>query len=283
MAAKAKYDWEALLKEYLRSDCTSKTQFAESKGINASLLRRNTADWPSKSKSKSNSNKKPKRKVTAKSKSNKNEKVAPNQERKVTGSELALINDEGNLTEKQKLFCFFYVKSYNATQSAIKAGYTAKYPSEIGWQLLQIPKVRDEIQRLKNIKRRSIMISEDDIVERYMRIAFADMNDFADFGTEEYPAVDEHGHNMIDGNGSVKTRKRDYLEFKDSNDVDGGLICEISLGRSGMKVKLEDRQKALRWLADYFCMNPMNQHKIAYDKAVLSLRERELKTKEEGW
>lgn len=282
MAAKAKYDWEALLKEYLRSDCTSKTQFAESKGINASLLRRNTADWPSKSKSKSNSNsnKKPKRKVTAKSKSNKNEKVTPSQERKVTGSELALINDEGNLTEKQKLFCFFYVKNFNATQAAIRAGYSQNTARAIGYENLTKPCIRDEVKRLKDIRRQAIMISEDDIVERYMRIAFADISDFADFGTEEYPAVDEHGHIMIDGNGNIKTRKRDYLDFKDSNEVDGGLICEISLGRSGMKVKLEDRQKALRWLADYFCMNPMNQHKIAYDKAVLSLRERELKAKE---
>ena len=283
MAAKAKYDWEALLKEYLQSDCKSKTQFAESKGINASLLRRNTADWPSKSKSKSNSNKKPKRKVTTtrkvthKSKSNK-------ETNKAITALMVAEKTESELNDNQRMFCFYFSKCRNATLSYFKA-YGCSYASAgaNGPRLMGIASVRKEINRLLELKRQAIMLDPDDIVERYMCIAFSDATDIAGWGTEEYPAVDENGNIMIDGNGNVKMRKRNYLEFKDSSEVDGGLVCEVSLGRSGLKVKMEDRQKALKWLADYFNMNPMNRHKVAYDKAVLSLRERELKTKEEGW
>src|SRR5689334_10609884 len=34
------------------------------------------------------------------------------------------VESEG-LTDKQRLFCMYYVKSFNATQSAINAGYSA--------------------------------------------------------------------------------------------------------------------------------------------------------------
>jgi len=184
------------------------------------------------------------------------------------------------LTEKQRLFCLFYIKNFNATQAAIKAGYSKESASVIGWENLTKPYVRAEVERLKTIKKQSIMLTEDDIVERYMRIAFADMTDFTEFGTEEVPEVDSAGCALLNPDGTVKTRKYNYMNFKDSNQVDGGLICEVSQGRSGMKVKLEDRQKALQWLSDYFCMNPMNKHKRTYDNAVLAIREKELKLKE---
>ena len=175
------------------------------------------------------------------------------------------------LTEKQRLFCLFYIKNFNATQAAIKAGYTENYPGETGYQLLQKTTVRKEVARLKELKKQSIMLTEDDIVERYMRIAFADMTDFADFGTESYPDIDTAGNMQIDTNGNIKMRKRNYMDFKQSDMIDGGLICEISVGKQGMKVKLEDRQKALQWLSDYFCMNPMNKHKQLYDQQKLQI------------
>jgi len=190
--------------------------------------------------------------------------------------QVAVPVHEDGLTEKQRLFCLYYIKNFNATQAAIKAGYTDKYPGEMGYQLLQKPTLRTEIKRLKELKRQSIMINEDDIVERYMRIAFADMTDFAEFGTEEYPDIDAAGNTQIDYNGNVKMCKRSYLEFKDLTEVDGGLICEISMGRNGMKFKLEDRMKALDWLSNYFNMNPMNKHKQQYDNALLDLKRKQV-------
>ena len=53
------------------------------------------------------------------------------------------------LTEKQKLFCLYYIKSYNATMSAIKAGYAKESAHVEGSRLIRNVKVAAEIRRLK--------------------------------------------------------------------------------------------------------------------------------------
>jgi len=189
-----------------------------------------------------------------------------------------ISEEEEELTEKQKLFCLFYVKNKNASMAVIKAGYqtsNAQRAAEIGYQLLQNPPVRQECNRLKELKRQSIMLDPDDIVEKYMQIAFADMTDVAEWGSEEIPDIDKAGNMQIDQNGNVKMVKRIYFNLKNHDYVDGGLISEIKMGSQGLSVKLENRQKALDWLSAYFNMNPMNQHKVRYDNEILALRQKE--------
>jgi hypothetical protein len=41
-----------------------------------------------------------------------------------------------NLSERQKLFCFFYVQSFNARLAAIKAGYSPK-SHDAPWRLMR--------------------------------------------------------------------------------------------------------------------------------------------------
>jgi phage terminase small subunit len=186
-----------------------------------------------------------------------------------------LLKEENELTEKQKLFCQFFANNNNATQAAIKAGYSKQTARMIGYENLTKPYIRLEVNRLKKIMQQSVMLSPDDIVERYMRIAFSDMTDVAEWGTELIPDIDAAGNMQVDHEGNIKMIRRNYFTFKNHDEVDGGLICEIKMGRQGLSVKLEDRQKALAWLADYFNMNPMNKHKMQYDNAVLALRKKE--------
>jgi phage terminase small subunit len=54
-----------------------------------------------------------------------------------------------SMTEKQRLFCIYYVKSFNATQSAIKPGYAADSAHVQGSVLLRNTKVAEEIRRVK--------------------------------------------------------------------------------------------------------------------------------------
>ena len=179
-----------------------------------------------------------------------------------------------NLTEKQRLFAEIYVRNFNATQAAIKAGYSPASAFVIGCENLRKPNVRDYVEHLKQLKKQSIMLGEDDIVERYMRIAFADMTDFVTFGQEEYPMVVD-GQLVRDRKGDAITQPVNVLRFKSSNYVDGGLICEVKTSRQGASIKLEDRQKALDWLAKYFEINPEHKHKKEHDNKKLQLeRER---------
>lgn len=178
------------------------------------------------------------------------------------------IITESKLPEKQKLFCLYYIKNFNATQAYLKA-YECSYnlANSEGYKLLVKPSVKAEIEKLKEIKNQSIMVGEDDIVELKMRIAFADITDFMEFGVFDVPVKDD--------NGKVVTYKENGMTFKESNAVDGSLISEIKTNRQGASLKLIDKQKALDWLADYFGMNPVNKYKKEFDNKKLQLeRER---------
>ena len=54
------------------------------------------------------------------------------------------------LSTKQELFCLEYMKDMNATQAAIRSGYSEKTASEIGYENLRKPHLAEKIQRLKN-------------------------------------------------------------------------------------------------------------------------------------
>ncbi len=180
-----------------------------------------------------------------------------------------IVEENKELTEKQKLFCLFYVNNFNATLSAIKAGYSKKTATVIGYENLGKPYIRAEINKLKEIKKQALLVDENDIVERYMKIAFSDMTDFVGFGTEEVA-------------GKKGKYKKNILYFKNDEMVDGAIINEISVGINGAKIKLEDKLKALNWLGEYFNTNPMNKHKIKYDNRKLELEEKKQKSEESG-
>ncbi len=59
------------------------------------------------------------------------------------------------MNAKQKLFCQYYLETFNATQSAILAGYSAKTAYSIGSRLLknvEIQKtIREEVQSQKGL------------------------------------------------------------------------------------------------------------------------------------
>lgn len=50
------------------------------------------------------------------------------------------------LTEKQKLFCKYYLINLNATDAAIKAGYSKKSAEATGYENLRKPSIHKEIQ-----------------------------------------------------------------------------------------------------------------------------------------
>ena len=162
------------------------------------------------------------------------------------------------LTEKERLFAEIYVKNYNATQAAIKAGYSTKSAHVIGYENLRKPKIKSYVDYLKDLKRSAILVDESDIVEKYMKIAFADVTDFVDFGTVEKPIFDEKGN-------CVATKEYDFLKVYDAQIIDGGLVKEIKQTKTGIAIKLEDRMAALEWLSKYFSMNPMDSHRKEYD------------------
>jgi phage terminase small subunit len=189
--------------------------------------------------------------------------------------------ENSELTDKQRFFAEIYVRNFNATQAAIKAGYSYESAFIIGYENLRKPKVREYIEYLKGIKRQSIMLSEEDIVEKYMRIAFSDITDFIDFGKERVPVTTKDGpiiyKDPITGKDEILTQMVNTVKLKGSWEVDGGIISEVKTSKQGTSIKLDDRLKALNWLSNYFGMNPEHRYRKEFDNKKLQLEHERFK------
>lgn len=205
----------------------------------------------------------------------KNKRGAPfnidkkNAEKQVINEDVESALENAELTEKQRLFCVYYIKSFNATKSAIKAGYSRKTAEQIGYQLLQKASVKSEIQKLKQNKLNRVMLSEDDIFQKYIDIAFADITDYLQFGSKE-----------VEGEYGPYTMSS--VNLKDSDEVDGTLISEVSQGKDGIKLKLQDKMKALQWLSDRMDLLPTHtQAKLDLEILKLEIEMNKLDNTEE--
>ena len=188
-------------------------------------------------------------------------------------TEVEQVIDNPDLTEKQRLFCLYYIKSFNATQSYLKA-YKCNYETALvaGPRLLGNVRVKAEIEQLKEIKRQQIAVDESDLVELHMRIAFADMGDYVSFGREEIQVMGMFGP-VKDEDGNVCTEVVNTVRLNESSMVDTQLIKEVKQGKDGVAIKLIDRCKSMDWLDKHFLMNPMDRHKLEYDQRKLALAE----------
>lgn len=85
------------------------------------------------------------------------------------------IVENEELDERQQLFCVYFMKYHNATK-AYQLAYGAKYSTAMvkACNLRKEPKIQKEIQRLKELMYQEILLDPNDIVQRYIEIAFLD-------------------------------------------------------------------------------------------------------------
>jgi phage terminase small subunit len=142
---------------------------------------------------------------------------------------------EERLTDKEQLFCYHFIRTRNATQAALVSGYSQnKACAQVqGSRLMQRPRVKQEIDRLREIFRHDLQIEAMDVLQQYVNIAFADIGDLLEFNT-----------------CSVK--------LNDSKLLDTSIISEVKEGKEGVSVKLHDKMKALEKLELYFDLLPDN-------------------------
>lgn len=144
------------------------------------------------------------------------------------------------LTPKQKRFVEEYLTDLNATQAAIRAGYSAKRASEMGYQLLQKTTVQLAIQAAMDDRSKRTEITADRVLQEIAHIAFDDIKNYLDFRTE----LQEIGINP--NNGDPIYRYDQVIQMKNSKDIDTRNIQEVSMSpKDGFKFKLYDKQKAL--------------------------------------
>lgn len=160
------------------------------------------------------------------------------------------IIDNDELSEKEKLFCLEYSNSYNATQSYINV-YGSAYTTAMvnGPRLLGKARVKAQIEHIREARALDWLVNEADIINEWIKQAFANISDFITFKNIEEPARDMFGGIIKDEEtGEPLIKRKNILEFKPSDQVDGTLIQEVKQGKDGASIKLYDKQVALREL-----------------------------------
>ena len=193
--------------------------------------------------------------------------------KKAAESEVDQVIENPELTDKQRLFCIYYIRSFNATKAYQKA-YGCSYENAMqnGSRMLRNDKVKEEIIRLKQNRLNQELLSEEDIFQKYMDIAFSDITDYVKFGTEKVPVLTMYGPAQVQdpktGKKKTLTETVNIIHFRDSSEVDGSIISEVKHGKNGSSIKLADRMKALQWLADHMNLGTEEQRaRIAQMKA----------------
>jgi phage terminase small subunit len=135
------------------------------------------------------------------------------------------VPDPRPLTDRQQAFVEEYLVDLNATQAAIRAGYSARRAAEIGYQLLQKTPVSEAVARAKAERSARTGITADRVLEELGALAFANMGQFAEWGP-----------------GGVT--------FRPSDGVDPRAVAEVkeSVNRYGsnLGIKLHDKVAALK-------------------------------------
>lgn len=148
-----------------------------------------------------------------------------------------LVDDDNKLSDKQKLFCSYYIQRFNASWAYHKA-YNSSWPTAYanGSQLLGNTMIKTELDKLKQFNAEQLHITQLDIIRQLVKVAFADLGEYVDFGSK--PAVDDNGHEY----------QRSYVYFKEKDEVDTTMIKEIHIGQNGPEIKLQDQIKAYELL-----------------------------------
>lgn len=159
-----------------------------------------------------------------------------------------------DLNDKQRLFCIYYIKYFNATK-AYQRAYECDYVTAMasGSRLLRNVKISAEIDRMKEEQTHELKLDVRDILQKYIDIAFADITDYVTFGVREVVQRDSYSGDPIAGeNGELVMDAVPYVDLVESDEVDGTILTEVKEGREGVSVKLADKMKALEMLSKYF-------------------------------
>ena len=75
------------------------------------------------------------------------------------------------LTPKQKKFCLEFMIDLNATQAAIRAGYSKKTSAVIAWENLRKPLIVQFLNTLRNKQEKRIELTADYVLKTLLEIA----------------------------------------------------------------------------------------------------------------
>ena len=168
-----------------------------------------------------------------------------------------MIVAEKKLTAKQQRFCDEYLIDLNATQAAIRAGYSHKTACEQGARLLANVKVQKYLQKRKTDRIERTEITQDMVLLELANIAFSNAADYAAVVEKDATIQCENGAIMplYDEEGNpVKYRTVEPVLTADLTESQKRALSVIKKGRDGFEIKPYDKIRALELLGKHLGM-----------------------------
>lgn len=156
------------------------------------------------------------------------------------------------LTDKQEAFCKEYLIDFNATQAAIRAGYSEKTAYNAGWQNVKKCEIQERLTELKNKRAERVEITQDRVLEELAYIAFFDIRKLFDDEGNLIPIskLDEQTARAI-----AAVDVSEQAATKDLNlNLTKGEIETASVRNYLKKIKALDKKAALELLGKHLGM-----------------------------
>jgi len=135
----------------------------------------------------------------------------------------------GDLNAKQRRFVDEYLIDLNATQAAIRSGYSKKSAGIGGFDLLKNPNVAAAIEARMKARAKRADINQDRVLLELARIGFSDIRRVIKWGP----------------NGATLKQSSEITED------DAAAISEISQTAHGIKIKFHSKPAALQLLGQH--------------------------------
>lgn len=140
--------------------------------------------------------------------------------------------DASKLTEKERIFADEYIKTTNATQSAIKAGYAENSASVTGSKMLRKPKVRQYIDAVMSERSKNTIATADEVLEYLTRVMTGEEKDA--FGLDV---------SVADRTKAAELLGKRHMLFTDKVKLDAEIEIDISDRMKQARVKSDEVQQ----------------------------------------
>ena len=157
------------------------------------------------------------------------------------------------LTDKQKRFCEEYLIDLNATQAAIRAGYSPKTAEQTASRLLRNVKVQEYIAKRQNELSRSTQITQERVIKELALIAFSNNADYARVVEKKMQTeVDGMLVDVLGEDGKpIMYRTVEPVLTDELTEEQKRALAVIKKGRDGLEVKSFDKVRALELLGKH--------------------------------
>lgn len=153
---------------------------------------------------------------------------------------------ESELNVKQRAFVREYLIDLNATQAAIRAGYSADTAYSQGQRLLKHVEVSKAVAAAMKLRSERTEITQDMVLKELAKIGFSDIRKAVKWQSALITEEDNPDGGDIAVIKTIVTNQVQLVSSDDIDDATAAAVAEISQNATGgLKIKLHDKRAAL--------------------------------------